>query len=46
MVILRFDGRAWRDRVVVVTGSTSGIGREFVLRLTAVRRQGGSLRTE
>src|ERR1700748_1402632 len=35
MAILRFDGRAWRDRVVVVTGGTSGIGREFALRLAA-----------
>ena len=35
MAILRSDGRAWRDRVVVVTGGTSGIGREFALRLAA-----------
>ena len=35
MTILRFDGRAWRDRVVVVTGGTSGIGREFAVRLQA-----------
>jgi NAD(P)-dependent dehydrogenase (short-subunit alcohol dehydrogenase family) len=34
MAILRSDGRAWRDRVVVVTGGTSGIGREFAVRLT------------
>ena len=46
MVILRFDGRTWRDRAVVLTSGTSGIGREFVLRVTAVRRQGGPLRTE
>ena len=35
MTILRSDGRAWRDRVVVVTGGTSGIGREFAVRLAA-----------
>ena len=35
MTILRFNGRAWRDRVVVVTGGTSGIGREFAVRLEA-----------
>ena len=35
MAILRSDGRAWRDRVVVVTGGTSGIGREFAVRLAA-----------
>ena len=35
MAILRSYGRAWRDRVVVVTGGTSGIGREFALRLAA-----------
>ena len=35
MTILRFNGRAWRDRVVVVTGGTSGIGREFAVRLQA-----------
>ena len=35
MAILRSYGRTWRDRVVVVTGGTSGIGREFALRLAA-----------
>ncbi len=35
MAILHSDGRTWRDRVVVVTGGTSGIGREFALRLAA-----------
>jgi uncharacterized oxidoreductase len=35
MAILRFDGRPWRDRVVVVTGGTSGIGREFAVRLAS-----------
>ena len=29
------DSAAWRDRVVVVTGGTSGIGREFAVRLAA-----------
>jgi uncharacterized oxidoreductase len=29
------DGMAWRDRIVVVTGGTSGIGREFAVRLAA-----------
>ena len=29
------EGRAWSDRVVVVTGGTSGIGREFAMRLAA-----------
>ena len=35
MAILRSYGRTWRDRVVVVTGGTSGIGREFAVRLAA-----------
>src|SRR6478736_286095 len=35
MAFLRSDGGAWRDRVVVVTGGTSGIGREFAVRLVA-----------
>jgi uncharacterized oxidoreductase len=35
MATLRSDGGAWRDRVVVVTGGTSGIGREFAVRLAA-----------
>jgi uncharacterized oxidoreductase len=35
MIAHRPDGRAWRDRVVVVTGGTSGIGREFAVRLAA-----------
>jgi uncharacterized oxidoreductase len=29
------EGRAWSDRVVVVTGGTSGIGREFAISLAA-----------
>ena len=29
------EGRAWSDRVVVVTGGTSGIGRGFAMRLAA-----------
>jgi NADP-dependent 3-hydroxy acid dehydrogenase YdfG len=35
MATLRSDGRAWRDRVVVVSGGTSGIGRRFAVRLAA-----------
>ena len=35
MVAAQPEGRAWSDRVVVVTGGTSGIGREFVIRLAA-----------
>jgi uncharacterized oxidoreductase len=35
MAISDSEGGAWRDRVVVVTGGTSGIGREFALRLAA-----------
>ncbi len=33
MAILRSGTRAWSDRVVVVTGGTSGIGREFAVLL-------------
>jgi uncharacterized oxidoreductase len=29
------EGRAWSDRVIAVTGGTSGIGREFAVRLAA-----------
>jgi uncharacterized oxidoreductase len=35
MVAAHRDGMAWRNRVVMVTGGTSGIGRAFAVRLTA-----------
>jgi uncharacterized oxidoreductase len=35
MTALQSNGERWRNRIVVVTGGTSGIGRAFAIRLSA-----------